>query len=200
MFWKGGHHDILRKINKISAPYGEIYQVLALSFYIISLTCFYVVFIMCCMPGSGGLISLICTMQILLGKNWPEHIADFYQGKTSLNLCMVIMTLFKKNFLLEDNCFTILCLFLPYINMKQPKVYICPLPPEPHSHLPPHSTLLSCHRALGWASFVTQQIPTCHHFTYGNVYVSMLFSQFVPTSPSPTVFISLHIHCCCCCC
>jgi len=69
MFWKGGHHDILRKINKISAPYGEIYQVLALSFYIISLTCFYVVFIMCCMPGSGGLISLICTMQILLGKN-----------------------------------------------------------------------------------------------------------------------------------
>ena len=34
-------------------------------------------------------------------------------------------------FLLEDNCLTILCRFLPYINMSQLQVYICPLPPEP---------------------------------------------------------------------
>ena len=26
-----------------------------------------------------------------------------------------------------DNCFTILCWFLPYINMNQPQVYVCPL-------------------------------------------------------------------------
>ena len=33
---------------------------------------------------------------------------------------------------------TMLCWFLPYINMDQPQVYIGPLPLEPPSHLPPH--------------------------------------------------------------
>ena len=28
-------------------------------------------------------------------------------------------------FLLEDNCFTILCWYVPYININQPQVYIC---------------------------------------------------------------------------
>ena len=33
-------------------------------------------------------------------------------------------------FLLEENCFTMLCWFLPYIIMSQPQVYICLLPLE----------------------------------------------------------------------
>ena len=37
----------------------------------------------------------------------------------------------------EDNCFTVLCWPLPYINMNQPQVYTCPLPPAPPSNLPP---------------------------------------------------------------
>ena len=49
-------------------------------------------------------------------------------------------------FLLEDNCFTILYWFLPDINMNQSQVYICSLPLEPPSHLPPHPIPLSCHR------------------------------------------------------
>ena len=40
-----------------------------------------------------------------------------------------------------------LCWSLPYINMNQPQVYICLLPPEPPSHLPPHPTPLGGHRA-----------------------------------------------------
>ena len=32
-----------------------------------------------------------------------------------------------------------------YINMNQSQVYICPLPPEPLSHLPLHPTPLGCH-------------------------------------------------------
>ena len=52
-------------------------------------------------------------------------------------------------FLLEDNCFTILWWFLPYINISQPQVYMCPLPFEPPSYLPPHPTPLGCQRALG---------------------------------------------------
>ena len=43
-------------------------------------------------------------------------------------------------FKLEDNYFTILCWFLPYINMSWPQVHTHPLPPEPPSHLPPHPT------------------------------------------------------------
>ena len=39
----------------------------------------------------------------------------------------------------ELNCFTILWWFLPFINMNQPLVYICPLPLEPSSN--PTATL-----------------------------------------------------------
>ena len=48
---------------------------------------------------------------------------------------------------------------------------------------PTPATPLGCHRALNWAP--------CVSFTYGNGYVSVLFSQFVPLSPPPTVFTSL---------
>ena len=56
---------------------------------------------------------------------------------------------FFLNFLLEDNCFTILYWFLSYININQPQVFIYLLPCAPPSHLPPHPTPLGCHRALG---------------------------------------------------
>jgi len=51
------------------------------------------------------------------------------------------MASFPSFFFVEDNCFTILCWPLQYINMNQPQVYKCPLPPEPLSHLPPHSAI-----------------------------------------------------------
>ena len=60
-------------------------------------------------------------------------------------------------------------------------------------------TSLGCLRALG-LSFLphNSKFPLAIYFTYGNAYVSMLLSQFVPPSSSPTVPTSLHIHCCCC--
>ena len=48
--------------------------------------------------------------------------------------------------------------FLPYITMNQPYVYICPLPLEPASHLPPHRTSLGCGRAQDWVPCVSQQL------------------------------------------
>ena len=42
--------------------------------------------------------------------------------------------------------------------------YICPLPLEPPSHLPPHPTPLGYHRAPGWASWVIPQILTDYLF------------------------------------
>ena len=68
------------------------------------------------------------------------------------------------NFLLEDNCFTILWWFLPYINIYQPQVYICPFLLEPPSHLPPNPTPLGWHRALNWTLSATQQIPIGYLF------------------------------------
>ena len=59
-----------------------------------------------------------------------------------------------------------MCWFLTYINMNQPQVYVCPLPPEQCPHLPPHS-LQGCHRAVGGAPCVKQQIPTCYLFYMG---------------------------------
>ena len=77
---------------------------------------------------------------------------------------LLLIFFFFFFYLLEVNCFTILCWFLPYINMTQSQVYICPLRPEPHSHLPCNPSPLGCHRAWHWAPCVTQQIPTCYLF------------------------------------
>ena len=73
---------------------------------------------------------------------------------------------------MKDNCFTVLCWFLPYIHMNQPQVYVCPLSLESPSRLLPHPTPLGCHRAPIWIPWV----PLAVYFTYGNVYVSPLLS------------------------
>ena len=46
------------------------------------------------------------------------------------------------------------------------------------------ATPLGCHKALGWASCVTQRFPLAIYFTYGKVCVSVPLFQFVPPSPS----------------
>ena len=76
--------------------------------------------------------------------------------------------------------------------MNQPYVYVCLLHLEPPTHLPPHLTPLGCHKALDGSSLIQliQQIYLLLHisnFTYVNVYVSVLLSQIVPPSPSPTI-------------
>ena len=81
---------------------------------------------------------------------------------------------FFNLFLLEDNYFIILCWFLPYINMNQPLIYVCPLPVEPLSHFWLHPTPLGCHKALGLSSLCqTANLHWLSHFTFGNVYVSV---------------------------
>ena len=90
---------------------------------------------------------------------------------------------------MEANCFTILWWFLPYIDMNQPWVYMCPpswtpLPPSSQSH---PSGLSQC---TGFE---------CHfmHRTYWSsishmvIHVSMLLSQIITPLPSPTESKSL---------
>ena len=69
-----------------------------------------------------------------------------------------------------------------YINRSQPQVYLCP---------PPNPTPPGCHRALGWAPCV---IANSHLRSVLHIVIYMfplLFSQFIPPSPSPTVSTSL---------
>ena len=87
-----------------------------------------------------------------------------------------------------------MCWFLPYIIMNQPQVYMCPLPPEQHPHLPPHSTFKVVIEHWVELPVSNSKFPLAIYFTQGNVRVSMLFSQFIPLllSPCPQV-CSLHL-------
>ena len=68
-------------------------------------------------------------------------------------------------------------------------IYLSPVPLEPPSY--PHSrcTPLDYHRSPGWAYCVIQQHSTSC-FTYNSAYMSMLISQFILSSPSPSAFTS----------
>ena len=69
--------------------------------------------------------------------------------------------------------------------------YLCPLPLEPPSHHSPHSTPLVVTEI--WIELLASysKFLLAIYFTYGNTYVSVLLSQFIPPFPSPTVSISL---------
>ena len=89
---------------------------------------------------------------------------------------------------MKDTNFTILWWFLPYIDMNQPR---CPsilttLPPPfpPHRSGSPQNTGFECPASC-------MELTLVIYFTYGNIHVSMLFSQIIPPSPSPTKSKSL---------
>ena len=103
-------------------------------------------------PDSGGthcwpVVRLLFSLSSFL-KNFYWNIVDFqslFNFQKFLNwrivvlLCCVdfchasLFSFFKNCFYLKDNCFTILCRFLPHINMNQPQVSVGPLPLEPPS-------------------------------------------------------------------
>ena len=66
-------------------------------------------------------------------------------------------------------------------------------PPKLPSHLPPHPTPLSYHRAPALGSVSCNKFPPAIHFTYGNAYISVLLFQVIPPSLSPTLLSSLYL-------
>ena len=80
---------------------------------------------------------------------------------------------------------------MPYINMKQSKAYICPslLNLLLISHLISPLQVVTEHRLSSLCHRVKFPLPI--HFSYSNVYISTLLSQFVQPSPSPAVSTSL---------
>ena len=104
-----------------------------------------------------------------------------------LKILIFLFLFFKliNLFELEANYFTVLWWFLPYIDMNQPWVYMWPpswtaLPPLSPSH---PSGLSQC---TGFECPVSCiELGLVIYFTYGNIHVSVLFSQIIPPSPSP---------------
>ena len=92
---------------------------------------------------------------------------------------------------MEANYFTILWWILPYIDMNQPLVNICPPVLKPCSLPSPfHPSGLSQHTSFeSPVSCIKHGLVIC--FTYGNIHASMLFSEIIPPLPSPTEFKSL---------
>ena len=95
----------------------------------------------------------------------------------------------------KHNYFTILWWFLPYISMNWPWViaihqHELALLIPPSSSLLPRASRFSQSTGFGFpASNIKLPLAIC--FPYGNMYVSRLFSQIIPPSPSPTVSKSL---------
>ena len=117
---------------------------------------------------------------------WEKHLKLFMSTKLGAAFLF---------FQLEDNCFTILHWFLPYINRNQPSVYICPLPLEPPSHLPQHCIPRLSLSTGSELPASCNKLPLAIYVIYGKVHVSVLLFQCVlPSRPPlcPQVYMCPH--------
>ena len=118
-------------------------------------------------------------------------------------LIVILISQIVKSFFLinqflkmEGNYFTILWWFLPYINMNQPQVYMCPPHLEPPSQLPPHPILLGSSRALALGALL--HASNLHWSSISNMVTNMFqcyslkssLSRLLPLTPK---VCSLHL-------
>ena len=97
---------------------------------------------------------------------------------------------------MEANYVTVSWWFLQYIDINQPWGHMGP-PILDHLTTSSHHPIpLSCPRALAFEcpASCTELAPLIY-FTYGNIHVSVLFSQIIPPSPPPMESKSLFFIC-----
>ena len=85
--------------------------------------------------------------------------------------------------------FTILWWVLPYIDLNQPQVHMCPPILNP-SHLPPHPVPVGCPRALALSVHCPascSKLDLVIYFTYGNARFSAILSNHPTLTFSHTV-------------
>jgi len=99
-----------------------------------------------------------------------------------------IQLFLKKIIYFNWRLITTLWWILPHIDMNQPRAYMVAYPKRPS--LPSHPSGLS--QCTGFECPVSCfKLGLVIYFTYGNIQVSMQFSQIIPPSPSPTESKSL---------
>ena len=125
---------------------------------------------------------------------WLEPILNKAQKMMHLNINSIHVTFFFiifKNFNWKIIALQYCVAFShisTWINHRYTYV-LCPLKLPSTSYPILHLSVVTEHWI--WAPCVIQHIPTVYLFAYSNVYVSMLFFQFISPSPSPTVSSSL---------
>ena len=128
-------------------------------------------------------------------------IISFFHILLFLALTYLSLVFFIIIILFNWRIIKILWWLLPCIDMNQPRVYMCPHPEPP---LPPpspsHPSGLSQYTGFEYPVSCIE-LGLIIYFTYGNIHVSMLFSQNIPPSPSPTeskslCFLYLCLFCC----
>ena len=100
---------------------------------------------------------------------------------------ILILFLFFNLFYLEANYLMMSWWVLPYTDMNQPWVYICPHPkplPPPSPSCPSGSS--QCTSPKHPVSCIKPGLVIC--FTYDNIHVSMPFSHIITPLPSPTEY------------
>ena len=86
------------------------------------------------------------------------------------------------------------CWFLPYINMNYKVLYklyqysLYTFPPS-WTSLPPPIPSYPSRLSQVELPVLYNNFPVAIYFTYGNVYMSVLLSQFIPPSPAPAVSV-----------
>ena len=126
-------------------------------------------------------LSQLCPISFSISFNLM--LSEKYTGKKQDKIHWHIFFFFLYLFIY----FTLnIVLVLPYIDLNLPWVYMCspswtPLPPPFPSHPSGSSQCTSPEHPV---SCIEAWLATC--FTYDNIHVSMLFSQIIPPSPSPT--------------
>ena len=137
--------------------------------------------------------------------SWPV-IMDFNTQNPILCLHSTMLSYLGSSFIkladwffffyLEADYFTILWWFLPYIDMSQPQVHMCPLILNTPSHLLPHPIPLGCPSALAlsaqlhalnlhWSSILHMVI-----YMFQCYFLKSSHPRFLPHSPK---VCSLHL-------
>ena len=117
---------------------------------------------------------------------WSIHAVEYYSALIRQGILFFLIY-----FKLEDDYFALLCWFLPYTNVNQPQVCICPLPLEPPSHPPTPSHPSRLSQSTGLSSLHhtanSNQLSVLHMVMYMFQCYSLNSSHVLPSPLCPQV-------------